>query len=320
MDTTEILKALERGERDRRPVEVAGLRFTSLDRVIWRDHGLTKGDLLRYYVRVAPVILRYIEGRPLMLKRYHEGAAGTSIVQQRASKPVPKGVRTAVVPVAEGEPTERYIGSFPTLLHAVQQGTIEFHVWHSRIRSPNKPDWVVLDLDPSKGAGFSKVIRIAHALRERIEALGLVAGVKTSGSRGLHLYIPTGGKASYDETAELARLLAEAVAAADPSTATVERTIERRGYRVYVDHLQNARGKTAVAPYSVRARPGAPVSMPIRWDEVDEHLEPRGFKMAEVPERLEREGDVWEGLFDKARGDIRKALDELRGEAPRRSA
>jgi len=311
METGELLEALERGERDRRPVEVAGLRFTSLDKVMWPGAGVTKGDLVRYCVRVAGVMTRYIDDRPLMLKRYNDGVEGAPVVQQRAPAEVPDGVRTAEAPTAEGESVERYIGSRETLLYAAQLNAVEIHCWHSRLVSIDRPDWVVLDLDPSPGAGFRKVVSLARSLRDRIEELGLKVGVKTTGSRGLHLHIVTGGRLDYDSAAELARLLAEGAATAHPGIGTVERSVKERGYRVYIDHLQNARGKTAIAAYSTRARPGAPVAMPIRWEEVTEALDPRGYLLADVPGRLEREGDAWEGLFERPSGDPARAIDRL---------
>ncbi|HEX6940439.1 MAG TPA: non-homologous end-joining DNA ligase [Longimicrobiales bacterium] len=297
MGTAELIEALERGERDGEAVEVEGLRFTSLDRVLWPGDGVTKGGMLRYYVRVAPVMLRYLEGRPLMMKRYPAGIGGEAVVQQRVVGEVPDGVRTAEAPTAAGEEVPRYIGARETLLYAAQMDAIELHPWHSRLASVDRPDWIVLDLDPSPGAGFRKVVRVAERIRERLDALGLPSGVKTTGSRGLHVYVPTGGVLDYGAAAAFARRVAERVAADEPSLATVERAVDARGYRVYVDHLQNARGKTAVAAYSLRARRHAPVSLPIHWDEVDELADAREFTIENVPERLERRGDVWAGLF-----------------------
>lgn len=311
METQELLDLLERGEREREPVEVAGFRFTSLDRILWPGQRLTKGDLARYYVRVADVMLRYVEGRPLMLRRFHDGIDEPPFVQQRVSRPVPDGVRSAKVPVAEGEPTERYIGARGTILYAAQMNAVELHCWQSRVEEPNRPDWVILDLDPSPGAGFRKVVQVALALRERIEAFGLNVLVKVSGSRGLHLYVPTAGEVDYVVAAEFARRVAESVAADEPKLATVERVVDRRGYRVYIDHLQNARGKTAVAPYSPRARPGAPVAVPLHWDEVDDRLKPRAFRLDDVPARLEREGDPWADALVQTEGGLQRELERL---------
>jgi bifunctional non-homologous end joining protein LigD len=312
MTVGELLEALERGERDRKPVEAEGLRFTHLDRVLWPGEGYTKGDLVRYYVRVAEAMVRYVEDRALMLKRYPRGVEGKGIVQQRARWPAPDGVRTARLRMAGGERVRRYVGGRATLLFAAQLSAVEIHTWHSRVSAPSRPDWIVLDLDPSPGVGFGKVVRVARALRARLQEVGLDALVKTSGSRGLHLYVPTGGQANYRMAATLARLLAERVAEAEPGLATVERTVSMRGARVYIDHLQNARGKVAVAPYSVRARPGASVSAPVAWEEVVEGLEPQQFRLQDVPARLEQVGDLWAGVFRPA-GDLAGAIEALRG-------
>lgn len=308
MDTAETIEALERAERDGTTVEIDGLRFTSLGRALWPRDGRTKGDLLRYYVRVADVMLRYLDDRPLMMKRYYDGVDGEAVVQQRVSGEVPDGVRTAEAPTAEGKPALRFIGSRATLLYAAQMNTIEFHPWHSRLANPDRPDWIVFDLDPSPGAGFRKVVRVARRIHEELDALGLPSGVKTSGSRGLHIYVPTGGTIGYDTAAAFAKYVAGRIAAEEPSIATVERTVDERGYRVYIDHLQNARGKTAVAPYSLRARRHAPVSMPIDWAEVDDDLSPRQFTIEDVPGRLEKQGDAWERLFRRPKVR-REALD-----------
>lgn len=297
MTTAELIEALERGERDRRPVEADGLRFTHLDRILWPGEGLTKGDMVRYYARVAEVMVPYLADRPLMLKRYNRGIGGRAAVQQRAQRRVPDDVRTGEAPTAEGGRALRYIGSRATLLYAAQLNAVEIHPWQSRLASPDRPDWVVFDLDPSPGAGFRKVVRIARLIHEYLAAVGVPSAPKTSGSRGIHVYVPTGGTVEYDVAAAFARRVAERIAAEAPSLATVARPVGERGYRVYVDHLQNARGKTAVAPYSIRARRGAPVSMPIRWDEVNERLGPRDFTLAGVPGRLERAGDAWAEVF-----------------------
>lgn len=310
MKTGRLLDALERAERDGRPLETGGLRFTSLDRVMWPGRGLTKGDLVRYYVRVASRMLRHLHDRPLMLKRYHGDIDGAAVVQQRAKLPAPDAVEVREIAMADGERAPRYIGARPTLYHAAQLNAIELHCWHARVGRLDRPDWVVLDLDPSGGAGFRAVLRIAGALRDRIVDLGLNVAVKTSGSRGLHLHVPTGGKASWADAARLAKRIAERVAADEPRHATVERAVGERGRRVYIDHLQNARGKTAVAPYSVRARRGAPVAVPLAWAEVREGLRPDTVSMTDVPARIDELNEVWREAL-RPRGDLRRAIRRL---------
>ncbi|HEY8470378.1 MAG TPA: non-homologous end-joining DNA ligase [Longimicrobiales bacterium] len=310
MNLRRLVEVLDRGGAS---VSSDGLRFTHLNRVVWPESGLTKRDMVRYYAQVARVMVPYLADRALMLKRYQGGIDSRPIVQQRAAARVPDGVRTASLPLAEGGSARRYVGSLETLLYAAQLNAIELHPWHSRVATLELPDWIVLDLDPGKGVGFGSVVRVAQLLRELLEELGVGPVVKTSGSRGLHVYVPAGGRVDYDEAARFARLVAERVAAEARRLATVERTVSERGPRVYVDHLQNARGKTAVAPYSLRARPGAPVSAPVHWDELRGLCGPDAFTLENMPARIASEGDVWSGLL-RRRGNVPRALARLEAE------
>src|SRR5690606_3309244 len=221
-----LVEALDRGGRS---VASGGLRFTHLDRVVWPESGLTKRDMVRYYARVARVMVPYLTDRALMLKRYQGGIDSRPIVQQRAAARVPDGVRTAWLPLAEGGRARRYVGSLETLLYAAQLNAIELHPWHSRVAALERPDWIVLDLDPGRGVAFGSVVRVAELLRELLEELGVGPVVKTSGSRGLHVYVPAGGRVDYDAAARFARLVAERVAAEARRLATVERTVSERG-------------------------------------------------------------------------------------------
>jgi len=310
MNAERLVEALDGGGRT---VEYAGLRFTNLDRVMWPQSGYTKRDMVRYYAQVARVMVPYLADRGLMLKRYMGSIESEPVVQQRVTGRVPAGVRTAALPLAEGGRARRYVGSLETLLYAAQLDAVELHAWHSRLETLERPDWVVLDLDPGEGVGFASVVGIARLLRDVLDDLGVGPVVKTSGSRGLHVYVPAGARVDYGAAARFARLVAERVAAEAPRQATVERTVSARGRRVYVDHLQNARGKLAVAPYSLRARPGAPVSMPLHWEELDGLRSARAFTLADVPARIAAEGDAWRGVL-RRRGSVARALARLEGE------
>nr|PZN89862.1 MAG: ATP-dependent DNA ligase [bacterium] len=294
-------------------VEHDGLAFTHLDRVMWPESGYTKRDMVRYYARVARVMVPYLADRALMLKRYSEGIGSDPVVQQRVSGRVPAVVETAVLPLALGGRARRFVGSLETILYAAQLDAVELHAWHSRLETLDRPDWVVLDLDPGRGVGFARVVEVARLLRDILDDLGVGPVVKTSGSRGLHVYVPAGARVDYAAAARFARLVAERAASEAPRLATVERTVSERGPRVYVDHLQNARGKLAVAPYSLRARPGAPVSMPLHWEELDGLRSARAFTLADVPARLEAEGDAWRGVL-RRRGSVARALLRLEKE------
>jgi bifunctional non-homologous end joining protein LigD len=262
-------------------------------KVFWPGEGYTKGDLARYYAAVAPWLLAYLRDRPLVLDRYPDGIAGKSFFQKHA--PATRGARPPRTVPIPGDGGSRVIDYFvcddlEPLLALVNLGAIPLHVWASRVTDLERPDWCVLDLDP-KGAPFADVVSIAHALRETCAGSGLPAFVKTSGGSGLHVLLPLGGACDHEQSRQLAELLARLVVARLPRLATTVRAIAARGGRVYVDALQNGRGKLLAAPFSVRPLPGAPVSTPLCWDEVGPRLAVRDFTLATVPERLRRMGE-----------------------------
>jgi bifunctional non-homologous end joining protein LigD len=260
------------------------------EKVFWPDEGYTKADLARYYAAVAPWLLVYLRDRPLVLDRYPDGIAGKSFFQKHAP-PAPGGpvMRTAAIPGDGGSRVSEYFlcDDVESLLALVNLGAIPLHVWSSRAAGLDRPDWCVLDLDP-KGAPFANVVRIAHALRELCAGIGLPAFVKTSGGSGLHVLLPLGGTCNHEQSRQLAELLARLVVERLPRLATTARAIAARGGKVYVDALQNGRGKLLAAPFSVRPLPGAPVSTPLRWEEVGPRLAVSDHNLATVPERLRR--------------------------------
>lgn len=293
------LDALERrGGEGVVQVDGAPLRLTHLDKVWFPELGLTKGDVLRYYVRVAPAILRVLRDRPLVLVRYPNGIHGPRF-HQHAATDAPDGVRAEPVPGVSDQP--RYIGGdLRTLLHTVQLGAISAHAWPSRVGSPTVADWVTLDLDPQPKAPFPRVVDVAHQVREALAAEGIGDVLcKTSGSRGLHLLGRLAEPTSLEEARALATRVAEAVAAAHPRDATAERARAKRGAAtVFVDAGQNAPGKSVAAAYALRARPGATVSTPLAWEEVTRTLDPAVFTIATVPDRLTSGGDLWREWMD----------------------
>jgi bifunctional non-homologous end joining protein LigD len=260
-------------------------------KVFWPAEGYTKEDLARYYAAVAPWLLVYLRDRPLVLDRYPDGIAGKSFFQKHA--PAARGgpvMRTAAIPGDGGSRIIEYFlcDDVESLLALVNLGAIPLHVWASRAAGLDRPDWCVLDLDP-KGAPFASVVRIAHALRELCAGIGLPAFIKTSGGSGLHVLVPLGGTCNHEQSRQLAELLARLVVERLPRLATTARAIAARGGRVYVDALQNGRGKLLAAPFSVRPLPGAPVSTPLRWEEVGPRLTVGAYNLATVPERLRRQ-------------------------------
>jgi bifunctional non-homologous end joining protein LigD len=270
------------------PAEEAPV-FTNLDKVFWPEEGYTKGDLIDFYREVAPWLLPYLADRPVVLTRYPDGIHGKSFFQKDAPEFVPEWVHTETM---WSEHAEREINYFicddeRTLLYLANLGTIPLHVWSSRLRSLQSPDWCILDLDPKK-APFRHVVRVALAIRSLCEVIGLDSYVKTSGSTGLHVLVPLGGLCTYEESRMLAHLLARIVSMELPEIATTARNVEDRASRVYIDCLQNGHGKLLVSPLCVRPVPGATVSTPLRWSEVNGRLDIGRYTIETVPARLRR--------------------------------
>jgi bifunctional non-homologous end joining protein LigD len=261
--------------------------FSNLTKVFWPDEGYTKGDLIAYYRTVSPWLLPYLRDRPLVLTRYPDGIEGKSFFQKDAPSFAPGWVRLERI---WSEQAEREVDYFvaddvETLLYVANLGTIPLHVWASRIADLPHPDWCILDLDP-KTAPFAHVVEVARAIRELTEEIGLPAYAKTSGSTGLHVLVPLGGLCTFEQCRQLGELLARVVAERRPDIATTIRLPGNRGGRVYIDFLQNGHGKLLAAPFTARPVPGALVSAPLLWDEVDDTLDLRRFTIRSVPERM----------------------------------
>ena len=290
---------LEQLEREGRDGEVTfgrgkSLHVSSLDKIFFEDSGTTKGDVMRYYAYVAPILLPLLDGRPLILKRYPNGISGSSFFQQNAGK-TPDGVRVADVETEDGAHATRIIGGdLLTLLHTVQLGTIAVHPWQSRLPTIEYPDYSTIDLDPGKGVPFEDVMELARHIRDELESLKLSAALKTSGSRGLHIVVPLPARTTYARSAAVAEKIAALVTAKYPGLATLERSLQRRpNGTIYVDAQQNARGKSVASAYSVRERAGAPVSAPLRWDELEQNLQIQDFTIATMRRRIDDVGDLW---------------------------
>ncbi len=307
----QTLEALERaGEDGDVTVEGRRLKVTNLSKVFWPDIGGTKGELLRYYASVAPAILPVVEGRPLTLERYPNGITAEMFYQQRVLAAVPEGVRTVTLEL-EGEEVERVIGGdLYTLLYTAQLAAISQHVWPSRLGTLEDMDYSVLDLDPGEGVPFSAVREVALAVREQMERLGLRGYPKTSGASGIHIVIPLQAGTSYETGRLLAELVANLVARSNPDLSTVQRVVSKRGARVYLDFLQNRRGSTVASAYSVRPRPGATVSVPLGWSELEKDLGPEDFNIRTMEERLQEVGDIWVTSRTDA-NDVREVLELL---------
>lgn len=277
------------------------LRVSSLGKIWFPKARLGKGDVMRYYVRVAPFILPVLKDRPLSLKRFPDGIDGEFFFQQKAPAKPPAGVRVERVEAESGEMQERLVGgSLATLLYCTQIGAFECNPWNARVQSIGHPDVSIIDLDPGAKAPYRRVVEIALWVKEALDQLGIRAVPKTSGATGMHVVIPLGRGTSESAAERVAQVVATAVAGAHPAAATVERSISaRRETQVYVDYGQNARGKTVAAAYGVRARAGATVSTPLEWSELTDELDPREFTIRNVPERIARVGDLYGAAMKK---------------------
>jgi len=280
-------------------VEGEVVSLTHLDKLYWPDEGITKGALLKYYFNTAPYLLPYLKDRPLILKRYPNGIKEKFFYQHDVDR-VPDFVRTVLIESEDGRKLDYIIGNnLPTLLYVANLGTISQNPWHSRANDLDHPDWVVFDLDPEE-VEFDLVRQVALALRDILEGLGLDSCVKTSGSRGMHVYVPIEPVYGYGVVANFAELVGTLAERENPEVVTLERSLKKRkGGRVYLDHLQNARGKSVVSPYSVRERPGATVSAPLEWAEVRRKLRPQDFTTETMPRRLEKKGDLFGPMLGK---------------------
>ena len=276
-------------------LETATLEVSKLDKVFFPSTGHTKGDVMRYYTRVSPYLLPAIVDRPLVMKRFPNGVRGKAFYQQRAPEDPPESVRVEAV-ADEGLTLQRRLigGDLATLLYVVQLGAISIDPWHSRARSVKYADYSIIDLDPGPRASFARVIDVACEVKDVLDQLGLHAVPKTSGASGLHIVIPLGPNISNDVARTLAELIATRVAERKPKLATVERWVNRRPTNaVYVDFLQNIRGKTVAGVYSVRAQSQPTVSTPLWWEEITKSITPQDFTIDTVPERIRTLGDLW---------------------------
>jgi len=291
------------------------LRLSNLDKPFWPQEELTKGDLLAYYRDVAPVLVPHLRGRPFTMKRYPDGWQGKHFFQKDAPGHMPDWIKTAPFPASTRSGDTRTIDyalvdDELALLWMVNMGCIDMNAWTSRIDRPDRPDWVVFDLDPSEDVGFDEVVETALLVREALELLSLQSFPKTSGSRGIHVLVPLARRHTYEDTRSFASIVAGALARAHPGLVTTEwAKHKRRG--VLVDANQNGQGRTTASVYSVRPRAGAPVSAPLGWEEVRAGLDPSAFTMGEVLDRVAREGDLFAPVLE-LRQSLGAALRALR--------
>jgi bifunctional non-homologous end joining protein LigD len=306
-EVTGLPTVLKKGRRE--------LRLSNLDKPFWPDEGITKGDLLAYYRDVAEVLVPHLRMRPFTMKRYPDGWQGNHFFQKQAPSHMPDWIRRAPFPAStrEGEKkTIEYaiVDDALALLWMVNMGCIDMHVWSSREDRPERPDWVMFDLDPSEGADFEDVVAVARLVKETLDLVELEGFPKTSGSRGVHILVPIARRHTFAEAREFASIIAGALARAHPDLVTTEWS-KRKRRGVLVDANQNGTGKTNASVYSVRPRAGAPVSTPLRWEELVPGLELASFTMGTVLDRVARDGDLFAGVLE-GKQSLTKALRSLR--------
>ena len=280
-------------------VEGQPVPLTSLERVYWPDEKLTKFDLLCYYLKVSGHILPFLKNRPAILQRWPRGVNAPMFFQQDLES-APAFIKTTRLVNREGRELDYAVyTTTASLLYFVNLGTIEQHPWHSTVAKLDNPDWIAIDLDP-KQAPWENVLQVALLTKQVCDEVGLTAFPKTSGSSGIHIYLPLKPTNEYDTVAEFSRLLASEVAGRAPKIATVERTIaKRKREQVYVDWMQNARGKSLASVFTARAKPKATISMPLSWKQIEKGVKISDFTVKNVPALLEKNGDAWSDFFDK---------------------
>jgi bifunctional non-homologous end joining protein LigD len=277
-------------------ISIEGRRFalSNLDKVLWPRDGYTKGELINYYAEIAPYIIPHLQGRPMVFTRYPNGIEKQSFYQKNAPPSLPEWINTFTYysPDSQRDINFILVDESATLAWLANQACIEMHPWLSGTGSVDYPDFVVFDLDPSPGNSLAEVRTIAFLTRRILNELGLRSYIKTSGSQGLHVYLPVKNEYSYEKIRDFARTVAEIICTMQPDIATVERTVKKRDAKVYVDYMQNVRGKTLCSVYSVRPRPGATVSAPLHWDEVDK-VRPSDFTIKSILPRLHEVGELF---------------------------
>jgi len=290
------------------------LRLSNLDKVFFLEEGITKGDLVDYYRAVAPVLVPHLKSRPFTMKRWREGLAGPAFFQKQAPKGMPSWIPTRTFQTWPREGGSRMV-DFPlvnsrdALLWMVQMHCIDMNAWYSRVDKPDRPDFVLFDLDPTPEVPWSQTVEVALILKQLLDALELESFPKTSGGKGFHVLVPIDRRSTFEDTRRFSEHVAGAIARTHPKLATTEWSkAKRRG--VLIDANQNGEGKTIASAYSVRPKPGAPVSTPLTWDEVNDKLNPSIYSMDVVLERVQAKGDLYKGVLT-TKQSLSKALKKL---------
>jgi bifunctional non-homologous end joining protein LigD len=276
------------------------LRFTNLSKVFWKKEGYTKRDMINYYFQVAPFMLPYMKDRPQILNRHPHGIEGESFYQKDVKGKAPEWIETFPYYSYMDQREKEFLicTNEASLLYIASLACIEMNPWHSRRQKPNNPDWCIIDLDPDQNS-FAQVIKAAQVTKEILDAIGVASYPKTSGSTGLHIYIPVGAKYDYEDSKEFGRRIAKVVHSQLPKFTSIERKTEDRSGKMYIDFLMNRPQASVAAPYSLRPKKGATVSMPLHWEEVKKGLKIADFNIANAVARVKEQGDIFKPVLGK---------------------
>ncbi|OPZ75449.1 MAG: putative ATP-dependent DNA ligase YkoU [Firmicutes bacterium ADurb.Bin456] len=287
------------------------VKLTNLDKLLWPE-GLTKAHLIKYYWEISPYLLPHLYNRPLVLKRYPHGVGGGQFYQKECPDYAPAWLKR--YPIEHAEKVVNYVvcNDVQTLVWLANQGCIEVHSWLARVENVECPDLAVMDLDPAEGASFVDVLKIALLVKEALAQFNLKSYPKTSGATGLHIFVPIKPQYAWPRVAKAMQYIADLIVKTIPARATVERKVIKREGKVYLDYLQNGRGKTMAFQYSLRPLPGAPVSTPLTWGEIESmKIYPGAFSIHNIFSRLKETGDIYSEVLS-----LRQSLDDLLSAAP----
>jgi bifunctional non-homologous end joining protein LigD len=289
--------------------EVAGVRLTNPERVLYPDQGITKRDVAEYYERVADWILPHVVGRPLTLVRCPEGYTGECFFQKHFTGSLPDAVRAVMVPIKGKREAYVAVDDIAGIVALVQMGVLEIHPWPAREDQLERPDQIVMDLDPGEGVDWKAVVEAAKETRDRLEAVELTSYLRTSGGKGLHVVVPLARRNTWEELKQFAKAIADTMTRESPERYLATLSKAKRRGKVFVDYLRNQRGATAIASYSTRRKLGAPVAVPLAWEELTARIKPDMYNINNLPKRLEKlKGDPWDGFFSTRQSITRKMM------------
>ncbi len=314
--TIKVPKKKPAAKKEGDALEIGGISvpISNLDKVYWPESGLRKYDLIDYYLKIADTILPFLKDRPQNLHRHPNGITEEGFYQKDTAGIFPHWLESTKIFSKHNNKELEYImcQNEASLIYMANLGCIEINPWNSRVQNLLNPDFTVIDIDPSEKTTFEQVIEVAQVAHEVLDKAKITGYAKTSGSSGIHIYIPLGAKYTYDEARDFTKILCYFINEQLPDLTSMERNVKKRKGKIYLDFLQNRKGQTLAAPYCARPKPGATVSAPLEWDEVKPGLDMRDFTIKTMPDRIEKKPDLFKPVLGKGI-DIEKALDALAG-------